>query len=243
MEMNLTDIKASRVIRNRPLAWLAEEDYAGMEPHLKRVELPQGMPLISVDETIGHVYFPEDGLISFVVTTRSGQSVEAAAIGREGIVGAIPLLGTGLSMTDSMVQAPGTAFRMDGAQLQRLAMENPRIRRMIDLHTEAMMGQALQSIACMAFHSVEERLARWMLTARDQIGGNTIRLTQEFLAAMLGCQRTTVTLVARTLQNAGMIKYRRGTIEILDLAALRETTCECYEESERRFNRVFPQPS
>jgi CRP-like cAMP-binding protein len=227
-------------LRNRPLAWLEASGYAEIASHLTRVELPRGLRLLDVDELIGQVYFPEDGLVSFVVVTRSGQSVEAAAIGRKGIVGAIPLLGTGLSMTESVVQIPGTAYRMPGAKLQALIGENPEIRRMIDLVTEAMMGEALQSVACIAFHTVEERLARWLLTARDQIGSDEISLTQEFLAQMLGCQRTTVTLTVRRLQAAGAIQYSRGRIHIRDAAVLAELSCECYEQASERFDRIFP---
>jgi CRP-like cAMP-binding protein len=139
-----------------------------------------------------------------------------------------------------MVQIPGSAYRMDGPRFQALIDEHPRIRQMVDLHTEGTMAEALQSIACMAFHTVEERMARWLLTARDQTGSDTIPLTQEFLAQMLGCQRTTVTLVAHTLQAAGMIQYRRGKIEIRDGPALEETTCECYAQAQRRYDRIFP---
>lgn len=236
--MSLTSAPARP--RNRPLAFLAPEDFALLAPSLTLVDLPQGLVLVEVDDRIGRVYFPETGMVSFVVVTKAGQSVEASAIGREGIVGAVALRGTGLSMTQSVVQVPGSAYQMDGARFQTIIDEHPKIRRMVDLHTEGMMGQALQSVACMAFHTVEARCARWLLTARDQTGSDTIQLTQEFLAQMLGCQRTTVTLVAHTLQSAGLIRYRRGRIEILDPAALEETSCECYEQSRERFERAFP---
>jgi CRP-like cAMP-binding protein len=220
---------------------LAPPELALLTPYLTLVDLPQGMVIAEVEDPVSFVYFPEDGMVSFVVVTQAGQSVEASAIGREGIVGVEALRGTGRSLVHSMVQVPGRAWRMDAARFQALLRESPALVRIADLHMEVMVGQALQSIACMAFHTVEERMARWLLTAREQIGRDTIQLTQEFLAQMLGVQRTTVTLVAHTLQAAGLITYRRGRVEIVDVAALEEAACECYRQTRQRFDLIFPQ--
>jgi CRP-like cAMP-binding protein len=228
------------VLRNRPLASLSADDLALLAPHLAEVEFPQGQILVDVDDRISHVYFPQSGIISFVMVTSAGQSVEAATIGREGIVSAVSVLGTGLSMVQSMVQIPGSGFRMEASRFVAAVEQNRNIRRMVDLCAEGLTGQSLQSIACMAFHGVEARMARWLLTARDQIDSNTIPLTQEFLGQMLGCQRTTVTLVAHTLQAAGIIQYRRGKVQILNADALQEAACECYAQSKQRLERIFP---
>jgi CRP-like cAMP-binding protein len=226
--------------RNRPLASLAPDDFEILAPHLTRIEMPQGMVVADVEAPIKHVYFPENGMVSFVMVTHSGHSVEAATIGREGIVGSVSLLGTGVSMVHSMVQIPGFALRMEAARFKAAVEQNLRIRHMVDRCAEGMLGHTLQSVACMAFHTVEARLARWLLTARDEIGSDTIRLTQEFLAQMLGCQRTTVTLITHTLQTAGMIRHSRGRIEIVDPEALKASSCECYVQTKQRIEHIFP---
>lgn len=227
-------------LRNRALASLAPDDHEILAPHLTRVDLPQGMIVADVEAPIKHIYFPESGMVSFVMVTHSGHSVEAATIGREGIVGAVSLLGTGVSIVHCMVQIPGSAQRMDATRFRAAVDQNLRIRHMVDRCTEGMLGHTLQSVACMAFHTVEARLARWLLTARDEVGSDTIMLTQEFLAQMLGCQRTTVTLIAHTLQAAGLIRHSRGRIDIVDAEALEKSACECYAQTKHRIERIFP---
>ncbi len=230
-------------LRNRALASLAPDDFDFLAPHLTRIDLPQGMIVADVEAPIKHIYFPESGMVSFVMVTRSGHSVEAATIGREGIVGSESLLGTGVSIVHSMVQIPGSAQRMDATRFRAAVEQNLRIRHMVDRCAEGMLGHTLQSVACMAFHTVEARLARWLMTARDQIGSDTIHLTQEFLAQLLGCQRTTVTLIAHTLQAAGMIRHSRGRIDIVDTEALEKSACECYAQTRQRIERIFPSRS
>jgi CRP-like cAMP-binding protein len=241
-DLTLISLPGPGELRNLPLASLPPEDLSLLAPHLTEVEFTQGQILAEIDDRISHVYFPQAGIISFVMVTSAGQSVEAATIGREGIVSAVSVLGTGISIVQSMVQIPGSGFRMDAARFQAAVEQSRNIRRMVDLCAEGLTGQSLQSNACMAFHTVEARMARWLLTARNQIDSDTIPLTQEFLGQMLGCQRTTVTLVAHTLQAAGMVRYRRGKVQILDAAALQETSCECYAQTLQRFERIFPSP-
>ena len=236
----MSSLPGTGELRNRPLAWLPADDLALLAPHLTEVDFPQGQVLVDVEDRINHVYFPQSGIVSFVIVTSAGQSVEAATIGREGIVSAVSVLGTGVSIVQSMVQIPGSGFRMDAGRFLAAVEQSRNIRHMVDLCAEGLTGQSLQSIACMAFHSVEARLARWLLTARDQIDSDTIPLTQEFLGQMLGCQRTTVTLVAHTLQAAGIIRYRRGKVQILNPDTLQEAACECYAQTKQRFERIFP---
>ena len=236
----MTSLPGAGELRNRPLASLPADDLALLAPHLTEVDFPQGQVLVDVEDRINHVYFPQSGIVSFVIVTSAGQSVEAATIGREGIVSAVSVLGTGVSMVQSMVQIPGSGFRMDAGRFLAAVEQSRNIRHMVDLCAEGLTGQSLQSIACMAFHSVEARLARWLLTARDQIDSDTIPLTQEFLGQMLGCQRTTVTLVAHTLQAAGILRYRRGKVQILNSDTLQEAACECYAQTKQRFERIFP---
>jgi len=241
-DLTLISLPGPGELRNLPLASLPPEDLSLLAPHLTEVEFTQGQILAEIDDRISHIYFPQSGIISFVMVTSAGQSVEAATIGREGIVSAVSVLGTGVSIVQSMVQIPGSGFRMDAARFQAAVEQSRNVRRMVDLCAEGLTGQSLQSNACMAFHTVEARMARWLLTARDQIDSDMIPLTQEFLGQMLGCQRTTVTLVAHTLQAAGMVRYRRGKVQILDATALQETSCECYAQTLQRFERIFPSP-
>lgn len=225
---------------NRALGSLSEADYAEIAPHLSAIDLVRGRILYDVDGTIDQVYFPCDGLVSFVAVTEEGASVEVAAIGKEGVVGGVDTLGDGRSRTRCIVQIPGAALRIAADDFLAIHERNGAIRHMSALYCQGLLSQTLRSVACMAFHSIEQRFCRWLLTARDQVGRDTLELTQEFLAEMLGCQRTTVTVIAGSLQSAGLIRYQRGRIEIVDLAGLEEGSCDCYRQTKQIFARLFP---
>lgn len=225
---------------NRPLASLAASDLAEIEVHLTSVDLVRGSVLSDVDDVIEYIYFPDDGLVSFVAVTDEGASVEVAAIGKEGVVGGMDALGDGRSNTRCIVQIPGSGHRMPVEDYLKVHERNAAVRRMSALYGQGLLSQTLRSVACMAFHTVEQRFCRWLLTARDQIGRDTLELTQEFLAEMLGCQRTTVTVIAGSMQAAGLIRYQRGRIEILDPTGLEEGSCDCYWQTKMTFAKLFP---
>jgi CRP-like cAMP-binding protein len=155
--------------------------------------------------------------------------IEAAMVGRDGVVGASSALDGKIALSRAIVQLAGAGFTCDVDALKGAALQSVSLLSKLIRHEQTVYAQAQQSTACMATHDVEARLCRWMLRARDLADSDTLEFTQEFLAQMLGVQRTSVTSVAHTLQRAGMIKYSRGRIQILDLEALRDTTCECYE--------------
>jgi CRP-like cAMP-binding protein len=157
-----------------------------------------------------------------------GDAIETATVGREGAIGSLAGFGQRRSHTRAIVQVPGTALRMRTARFRKAAEESPAIRDLICRYCETMLIEVQQTAACNALHDVEARLSRWLLQAYDRTDRNTIRLTHEFLSQMLGVRRPTVTVVAHMLQRAGLIRYHRGNIEILDRAGLEARACECY---------------
>lgn len=189
---------------------------------------------------IDTVYFPENSVISLMTLMHSGEAIESATIGREGALGLMAGVSPRQSLSRAIVQAPGDGYRMPAAQLREAVKASPQIGDLIDRHNEALFSHAVQSVACNALHSVEARFCRWLLSCHDRIDSDTVSLTQEFLADMLGVQRTTVTAVARALQAAGLIRYRRGIVDILDRAGLEAITCECYGAVRRNYERLLP---
>jgi CRP-like cAMP-binding protein len=209
-------------------------------PHLTHVDLERGRLLYDPGDRIDTVYFPHDGVISLMTLMENGAAIENATIGREGALGLMAAVAPRTSMSRAIVQTPCRCARIGANQLHDAWEKSPRIKEMIDRHTEALFGHAAQSVACNALHSVEARFCRWLLTCRDRISSDTMALTQEFLADMLGVQRTTVTAVARTLQEKGMIRYRRGVVDIVDRDGLENLSCECYGVVRRNYDRLLP---
>ena len=224
---------------NRLLQTLSAADFAITRPHLEVVELLRESLLVEAGEALSHVYFPHSGIVSTVVNLSQGQAVEVAMIGRDGIVGAAEALCDGISLTDAVVLCPGTASAMAVADLKAIAGQSAAWRHLLVRHEQALLAQAQQSAACNAAHSVEERLSRWLLRARDLWDGETLPMTQELLARMIGVQRNAVSIVAHELQRAGVISYSRGQIEIIDIEALRATACECYHAVHAKQAHLF----
>jgi CRP-like cAMP-binding protein len=216
--------------RNRLLASLQASDYALVESGLQSTTLKQGAVVQEVGEAIDKVYFPQTGMISLLVITQDGGGIEAATIGYEGAVGVHRGLGKRRAFTRAVIQLPGTFSHISAEAFERAATQSQSIKDIIANYTEVLWVEAQQIAACNAVHHAEARLARWLLQTQDRLQPRSplIALTQDFLAQMLGTRRTTVTLVARALQNAGLIRYRRGKIEILDRPGLEEAACECY---------------
>ena len=229
-------------MQNRLLAALPPEDYLLVAPHLTHMDLERGRLLYEPGDRVDVVYFPHDGVISMLTLMESGAAIENATIGREGAVGLSSAVAPRQSLSRAMVQTPCRCSRIGSSQLHEAWERSPRLREMVDRHAEALLGHTAQSAACNALHSVEARFCRWLLTCHDRISTDTVALTQEFLADMLGVQRTTVTAVARTLQEKGLIRYRRGIVDIVDRDGLLTAACECYEVVRRQYERLLPQP-
>ena len=229
-------------VQNRLLAALPPEDYGLVAPHLTHVDLERGRLLYEPGDRIDVVYFPHDGVVSMMTLMENGAAIENATIGREGAVGLSSAVSSRPALSRAIVQTPCRCARIGANQLHEAWVRSPRIRDMVDRHTEALLGHASQSAACNALHSVEARFCRWLLSCLDRISGDTVTLTQEFLADMLGVQRTTVTAVARSLQEKGFIRYRRGVMAVIDRDGLRASACECYDAVRRNYERLLPQP-
>jgi len=228
-------------VHNRLLASLSAEDLGLIAPHLGQVDLDRGRLLYDPGDRIDTVYFPHDGVISLMTLMENGAAIESATIGCEGALGLMAAVAPRQSLSRAIVQTPTRAARISAGQFHEVWKKSPRIRDMVDRHTEALFGHAIQSVACNALHSVEARFCRWLLTCHDRISNDTVALTQEFLADMLGVQRTTVTAVARTLQEKGAIRYRRGVVDIIDRQILEQLACECYGAIRKTYERLLPE--
>jgi CRP-like cAMP-binding protein len=228
-------------VQNRLIDSLPGDDLGLIAPYLALVDLQRGRLLYDPGDLIDVVYFPHDGVISLMTLMENGAAIESATIGREGALGLMAAVGPRQSLSRAIVQTPTRAARIGAGQLHEAWSRSPRIRDLVDRHTEALFGHAIQSVACNALHSVEARFCRWLLTCHDRISTNTVALTQEFLADMLGVQRTTVTAVARALQEKGAIRYRRGIVDIIDRGLLEQLACECYGAIRRTYERLLPE--
>src|SRR5499426_2699851 len=202
---------------NRFLAILPPHDFSLLAPHLRTTALERGVMLHDVGEEIEHVYFPHTGMVSLVAVMPSGATVETATM-------------------------PGTAAWISASRFHAAATESRAIRDLVVRYNDLLLAQVQQSVACNALHTLEARLSRWLLQTHDCVDGDAIPLTQEFLGQMLGVRRTTVTIAARLLQSAGLIRYRRGLIHIVDRPALEEIACECYAVVRNNLDKVLPPP-
>jgi CRP-like cAMP-binding protein len=224
---------------NRLLAALPPEDYARLAPTLRNTPLKLKRMLHKPGEAIDQVYFPGGGFVSVVTVLKDGGMVEVATIGREGMLGMSAAFNGEPSPAATMVQAESDVCYTMPANAFRQEMD--RRGAFYDLLTrygQALVGFIMQSTACNAVHSVEQRLSRWLLLAHDRVGKDDFPLTQEFAAMMLGTSRPTVTVVAGTLQKAGFIKYYRGHVTIVDRENLEAASCECYQTATDLLNAV-----
>lgn len=213
---------------NLLLASLSDGDFKLIQPHLKPEFFEQQRILVEAGDDISHVYFPTSAIVSLVATLTDGSVIEAAMVGRDGVVGASAALDGKLSLSRAIIQIAGEMLVCDLEGLRSAALQSQTFLAILMRHEQTVYAQAQQSAACIASHVVEARLSRWMLRARDLAATDTLMFTQEFLGEMMGVSRPTVSTVAHLLQQAGLIKYSRGRIQIVNLDGLRETSCECY---------------
>jgi CRP-like cAMP-binding protein len=221
---------------------LPETEFEVLRPHISVVELVRETVLAEAGAPLTYVYLPHSGVISLMVSLSEGQTVDVAMVGRDSVVGALAALDGGISLTEAVVRLPGTASIVGVADFRAVADRSAAFRTLLARHEQALIAQAQQSAACNASHSVEARVARWLLRARDLWDSETLPLTQEFLAQMIGVQRNAVSIVAHELQRAGIIRYSRGQIEITNVEGLRETSCECYHAVKAQHDRLLRAP-
>jgi CRP-like cAMP-binding protein len=214
--------------RNGLLAALPRASYAQLAPALAPVVLSFGDILYEPGKPMRDVYFPLNCLVSLLTLVEGHLALEVGMVGREGVVGVALALGIKDSPIRALVQGGGPALRMGAARFGRLLERNAPLRRGLNLYIDALMGQISQTAGCNRFHHVEARLARWLLMTRDRMGAPQFRMTQDFLASMLGVRRVGVTESAGVLQRRGLIEYHRGSIRILDERGLEAAACSCY---------------
>jgi len=234
-----TSRKAADPPANRLLGLLPPKDYARLRPHLRRIPLEYRQSLYRAHQPIGFVYFIETGVGSLVNTMANGQASEVGTIGNEGVVGLPLVLGDDRAPTSVYIQVPGAGLRMKAALFKKELARSASMRTVMLHYAHAFFNQVAQSAACNQFHSIEQRCCRWMLMTHDRMQSERFLLTQEFLAMMLGVQRTGVTAAAGTLQRAGLIHYRRGNVTIIDRRGLIRRSCECYDVSKKEFDRLL----
>jgi CRP-like cAMP-binding protein len=226
-------------MKNLLLSQMSPVDLGHLEPYLKTVPFKQHSVLFEAEQAIEQVYFPAGGVVSLVVTLESGDMVEAAMVGSDGVVGAAAALDGRISLSRGVVQLAGDLVVCSIDGLKSSAQRSPSLLSLLIRHEQTVYSQAQQSAACFAIHHIHARLCRWLLRARDLAGTDTLNFTQEYLADMLGVRRGSVTVVAHTLQAAGLIRYSRGKIQILDVEALQDGSCECYGTVKRHYASLF----
>ena len=224
---------------NRLLGLLPPSDYERLRPHLQRIPLTYRQSLYRARKRIGFVYFIESGVGSLVNTMANGEAAEVGTIGNEGMVGLPHVWGDDRAPTSVYIQVPGAGLRMKAALFKMELARSASMRTVMLHYAHAFFNQVAESAACNQFHSLEQRCCRWLLMTRDRMESDKFLLTQEFLAMMLGVQRTGVTAAASALQRTGLIRYTRGNVTIIDRPGLIRRSCECYGVSKREFDRLL----
>ncbi len=219
--------------QSRFLSALPADLLKRIEPDLEAVSLKRDQLLMRAGTEMDYVYFPTDCMISVVVTLENGNTIEAITVGNDGFVGISAFLGLERADATAMVQIAGDCLRLNVAAFRRLLQE-ARLRELLGAYTARTFALIAQSTACIAFHPVQERLARWLLMVRDGIERDEFLLTHDFLAVMLGVHRPTVTIAIRILEKAALIEHRRGVVKIVDPDGLTQAACECYRASRYR---------
>jgi CRP-like cAMP-binding protein len=232
--MSLTQRPPNHLLRALPAA-----EFDALNPRLKTIEMVREAVLVEAGSPPSQIYLPHSGAIAMTVGLPEGQMVQVAMIGKDGVVGASAALGGDLSPSAAVVLFPGIASVIDVMDLKAVADRNVAVRNLLARHELVLFAQAQQSVACNASHSVEARLSRWLLHARDLSGNEVLPLTQEFLARMIGVRRNAISIVAHALRQAGTIRYSRGHIAIADAEALRKTSCECYRAVKAAHDRLL----
>lgn len=231
--------KRAQPVTNRLLAALPKKEYQRVLPELEQVPLAFGDILYEPGDAINHVYFPDKGIISLLSKVESRKVLEVGIVGNEGVAGLPVVLGVRVSLNRGLVQSAGTAMRMKAAVLQKEFKRDGALQRLLHLYLHSLLTQISQSAVCNRFHTVDARLARWLLMTHDRVEADGFRLTQEFLSNMLGVRREAVSKAAGALQKREFVNYSRGHITILDRPGLEAITCPCYRVIKDESDHVF----
>ncbi|MBB1629550.1 MULTISPECIES: Crp/Fnr family transcriptional regulator [Cupriavidus] len=225
---------------NHLLAVLPEEEWARLAPQLVLVDLPLGQVIYESGDRLNHVYFPTTSIISLLYVMENGASAEIAIVGNEGMVGIALFMGGETTPSRAIVQSAGTAYRLDSATVKAEFNRAGPMQRLLLRYTQALITQMAQTAVCNRHHSIEQQLCRWLLLSMDRLPTNKLKMTQELIANMLGVRRSGVTEAALKLQNAGLIRYHHGHIDVLDRPGLEQRVCECYAVVKRECDRLLP---
>jgi len=224
--------------QNQLLSALPERDWRQLQPLLEWVELPRGTRLYDAGSALSHVYFPVTAIVSLTETMQSGASAEIAVVGHEGIVGVCAYLGDCVSLSGAVVQSAGFGLRMPAQSIRLAALGSTTLMHELLRYTQVLFSQVAQTSACSRHHALEQQLCRWLLSFLDRSRSEEMALTQDQMAQMLGVRREGVTVAALKLQKAGLIRYGRGRISIVDRVGLEERSCECYAVVREAYDRL-----
>ncbi len=224
---------------NRLLAALPDAEYQRLVPHLERVPLPLKQVLHKAGESIEYVYFPDRAIVSLISTPEEGSNVEVGLVGNEGLVGIPAVLGDNIATTSATVQREDFGMRMEASLLKSEFQQGGSLQNLLLRYTQALYALVSQNAACNRLHQLDERFVRWLLLVYDRVGSNELLLTQEFISGMLGVRRAGVTEAANRLQQAGLIRYTRGKITILNQQKLEAASCSCYGIIKGEYSRLL----
>jgi len=219
---------------------LPEEVWEDWQPQLEPVELRLGDVIYESGATLSHVYFPTSAIVSLLYVTENGKSAEIAIVGNDGIVGVSLFMGGESTTTRAVVQSAGQAFRLKAQALKQEFDKTGPVLHLLLRYTQALITQMAQTAACNRHHSLDQQLCRWLLLSLDRLNDGELIMTQELIADMLGVRREGVTESALKLQHAGLIRYARGRIAVLNREGLEKRTCECYSAVKKEYSRLLP---
>ena len=227
--------------KNRLLAALPLADLQRWQPQLETVEMPLGKVLYESGRTLSHVYFPTTAIVSLLYVLEDGASAEIAVVGNEGVVGIALFMGGESTPSRAVVQSAGQGLRLNARTVkQEFELAGP-VMHLLLRYTQALITQMAQTAVCNRHHSLDEQLCRWLLLSLDRLQGTQLVMTQELIANMLGVRREGVTEAALKLQKAGLIRYARGHITVIDRDGLERRTCECYGVVKKEYDRLLPE--
>src|ERR1700724_310290 len=217
-----------KAVSNKVLLAMPENEYELMRSDLTYMDLPQHLSLHESTQKIEFVYFPNRGMVSQVVVTKDGRTVEVGVVGNEGYVGAGLAAGLTRSSVREVIQIAGDGFRILGNALERILQSAPQLQMVLSRHTGLQGMQVAQTAACNRLHDIQQRLSRWLLMTQDRVNLGVLPITHDFIATMMGTDRPTVSLAAAILQKKGIIEYVRGTVKVVNRRKLKNSACECY---------------
>jgi CRP-like cAMP-binding protein len=226
--------------QNHLLSVLPETERARLAPHLVPIEMTLGDVVYESGDRQRFIYFPTTSIVSLLYVMEDGASAEIAIVGNEGLIGIALFMGGETTPSRAIVQSAGTAFQLEAQILKQEFIRGGPVQRLLLRYTQALITQMAQTAVCNRHHSIDQQLCRWLLLSMDRLPSNELKMTQELIANMLGVRRSGVTEAALKLQDAGLIRYGHGHIQVLDRPGLEKRVCECYRVVKREFDRLLP---